>query len=797
MATMSSNDNKIIEYALSSPEYIDQFIPIIKSELLSNGKLDGLIDKLETISVEKESELQNIAFNSIDDIEQCVSVIHEIDDTCDYLGKKVFSINKSLNRSGKLLLEEKKKVLNIKQTKQRIEDTNNKINSCLEVLDLINKILGLIKAEDFFRALFFLKSLSSNRDFETFKFVDKFYDSIPLFKVLIVDETFNQLNRWLNLSIEKNLIEFGELIFENFNNINNDWFNKQSENLNLINYKVNTPVEVSFRASEYMYFDPLKRLNIELQSFYHSILVFNELNQMADLKEYFSNDMLRRVDHLFIPIKDSINKLNVFSSNESLKINLFSICSFSIIDKIINEKTNFQIRSVDEVNNTFNSIQKNFLPVLTNHIEYYEFEDLSDLIELNEILGIYYQILTYYNFNSEPVYKLLLKVFNKFVWMLMENFRKQYSSISLLDNSQSLIIDNIRDYNTVSKDMFCKLDCAMNFPLNIPFSSIYLDTCQMLRQFITDIYTFVSKFYTFDINLIILKIEKSIDELLSNIILKDLDDKIKSTYKEVVSQNLINLDFYLKSIPEIENYLNTSEDLNIMRTRNFSNSIKLSSISDFQKTRRLAIESMFTLIDSKIHSLFDMVDFEWDTEDLNSSPNTSMIDLMEFLQGSFKLNFSHLPESVKSLLLLKIFDKISKFLNDSILESAYLTGSSIQNFSMDVSYIQDSIVKFFDSNIEVNETSLESLKNLFLKSQQIVNLLNQGNLDNYKVDEIRHRQFNKIDKNEAVILIKKIRREEDDIVDISDTASVMDFSQDETKSIFGLKRAGTFKFSRS
>lgn len=794
---MSNNDNKLIEYALGSSEYLDQFIPIIKSELINNGKLDDLIDKLESVSMEKESELQNIAFESIDDIVNCVSVINKIDDTCDYIGKKVSSINKSLNKSGKLLLEEKKKVLYLKQTKQRIEDTNSKINSCLEVLDLVNKISGMIKTEDFYRALILLKSLSQNRHTDTYTFVDKFYNSIPAFKVLIIDETFNQLNKWLNLSIEKNLTEFGELIFDNFANINNDWFHKQNKNLNLIGYKVNTPVEISFRSSELMFFDPLKALNVELQPFYHSILVFSELNQLNDLKEYFANDMVRRVDHLFIPIKDSISKLKVFSSNESLKINLFSICSFSIIDKIINEKTNFQIRTIDEINNTFNSIQKNLLPILTNHIEYYEFDDLDDFVGLNDILGTYYQILTYYNFNAEPIYKLLLKLFNKFVKKLVGHFRKHYSLLSLQDNAQSLVVEDVRAYNDICKDVFCKLQYDQKFPISLPFSAIYLDTCQLLRQFISDIYSFVSRYYTNDINLIISKIGKSIDEVLSNIVLKDLDDKIKSTYKEVVSQNLINLDFYLKSIPEIETYLNTSNDLLIMRTRIFSHLIRLSSIGDFQKTRRLAIESMFTLIDSKIHSLFDMVDFEWDADEVKSTPNTSLIDLIEFLQGSFRLNFSHLPESVKSLLLLKILDKISKFFNDSILESRYVTEASIQNFSNDLTYIKDSIISFFDGDADVAETSLESLRNLFLKSEQIVNLFNEGNLDNYRVDEIRHRQFNKIEKEEAVTLIKKLRNETDEVIDISDMVSMTDTLQDDSKSIFGLKRSGTFKFSRS
>lgn len=325
----------------------------------------------------------------------------------------------------------------------------------------------------------------------------------------------------------------------------------------------------------------------------------------------------------------------------------------------------------------------------------------------------------------------------------------------------------------------------------------------MLKDFIDEIYTFISKYYDSENNMIISTISRSIDEILIDIILKDLDDKIHSTYKEVVSQNLINLDFYSSSIYEIEKYLNYSNNENIMRSRNFSNLIKLNSIEEFKKTRRLAIESMFNMIDVKVHSLFDMVDFNWDSDELRSDPNTSLIDLIEFLQDSFKLNFSHLPESIKSLLLLKILDKIAKFLNDSVFESDVLTESSIKNFQLDINYVESSIVKFYDSNLNADDPTLEPLKNMFTKLKQIIELLNEGNLDSYKQDEIRLRKYNKVDPEEAVSLMNKLPTPEveDDGTLISpvdnDVVSSMDPSQDDMRSIFGLKRTATFQFKKS
>lgn len=792
------NDDKLIEYALGSQEYIDQFIPIIKTELLNNDSLDKLIDKLQLLNDDKELELQDISFNSIDNITKSIEIINNIVKSSDQINNQLVITSKNISKSGKNLLEERKKILNINQIKDRINDINIKIDLCLDVLNTTNKILELVKSKDFYRSLILLKSLNNNNnlnELKNFEFINKFYNAIPSFKLLIIDETFNQLNRWLNLNIEKNFTEFGELLFENFQLINDSWFEIQINNKSLLNYKVNSSVEKSFRIDELRTFNPLDKLNINLQPLLHSILVFKELNQLKILKDYLSNDIIRRIDHLFIPIKDSITKLNVFPSNESLKLNIYSIISFTIIDKLINEKINYQLRSIDEINETFNLILKKFSPILNNHIEFYSFE-IDELIEINEIIGIYYQILLSNNFlNCQIIYEKLMIIFDKYLNKLVEKFKKDYIKISMNDNLQPIIISTEDEFNQLEKDTFYLGDISnnnniKNFPLTIPISSSYLKTNKLLNQFINDIYEFISKYYIHDNNLIINKISKSIDYILTKIILIDLDDKIKSTYKEVVSQNLINLDYYLISIEKIENYLNLSEDnLNILRFRNFTNLIKFQSINEFKRSRKSAIESMFNMIDLKIFSLFDMVEFNWNSNEFNNQPNTNLIDLIGFLLDSFKLNFSHLPISIKSLLLLKIFDKISKFFNDSINESYKITDNSIKNFKIDVEYVQNSINLFFENENNVN---IEPLKNLFNKLNQITDLLIDGNLEYYKNDEIRIRKFNKIEPEEAIYLLNKLKDDENNNEIEQQEESIDGNDDDDTISIFGLKRSTTF-----
>lgn len=89
----------------------------------------------------------------------------------------------------------------------------------------------------------------------------------------------------------------------------------------------------------------------------------------------------------------------------------------------------------------------------------------------------------------------------------------------------------------------------------------------------------------------------------------------------------------------------------MVRTRTLSNLIQLHAEVQFKEIRRRAEAGMFSMVDGKVEMLFEMVDFDWNSSSKNDEPSIGIKDMGLYLENMFKLDFSHLPYSMRTLLL--------------------------------------------------------------------------------------------------------------------------------------------------
>ncbi|KAG7880563.1 hypothetical protein KL937_002125 [Ogataea polymorpha] len=804
------NDNdSLIQYALTSDDYLDQFVPIIKAELANKESLEDLISRLDSAYKEEEDTLEGASFTSVDKLTSSIENISEVSKTSGQIGQEIASINGQLRKTGLDYLDKKKTALKYKRLHNKISETTLTINLCLDMLDKTNKVFELFHNKSYYKALINLNLLMKSRseDIEMFEFTQKIHNSLPTIKQLIIDETFNQLIRWFNVSFEKNLTSIGEQMFEHFEKLNQAWAEQQQQDESLLPFKVNTPLERAFRDDELKSFNPLSndKVQIDLGPVYHSIMVFELIDEFDRLKDDFSNELLRKRDRLIYPIREALatQKLDMFSNNESLKIVIYSLAAFFVTDRMIAAKTEYQLRNKKQTDDLFSSVITKFVPVLKRHIEKLH-DDSQNLKDLNEIIGIFVQILENYEFNVEALYEVLIMLFQEYINTLTKDFELDYQNLSLEENPQPITIENKTQLNNVQANCFHKFkDTITEFPVVLPFSIIYVATCLKMRAFIHDVYDFVGKYYVHQNTEILKLIGKSVDHVLINIVLKDLKTKIDSSYKEEVSQNLINLEFFSRSVIEIENYLNYSNDPTIARCRSSSLLTRLRSQKEFQAIQSKAEEGMFDMVDSKIDMLFDMVDFDWESKEVNEEPSIGIKDMGLFLENIFMLDFSHLPYTIKSLLLIRTFDKIVNFFKQSIYQTDFITNESIMNFETDIKYIESIIPGLKQQNTSTrhltadSDTSNSTFQTIFAGLTQIIDLLKDGNLEAYKDETTRMRKFNTILPEEAIELIQKLENyqvlkremsepEQQEHIDPNSGSN-----GDSARSMFGFKRSNT------
>ncbi|VEU24329.1 DEKNAAC105489 [Brettanomyces naardenensis] len=813
-SSSSTKPESLIQYSLTSEDYIDQFIPFIRSELQNKNSLDDLIANLEKTSQEKQDVLEGLSFDSVDDLTSSVDKIKSIVQTSAELSKELSAINEQLNKTGTAFAEEKKKALHYKKLYNKINETFLTINSCLDMLERTNKILELIQSKQFYKALINLQSLARMdfEEIEQFEFSVRIYNSIPTFKQMIIEETFNQLIKWMNVSLEKNFPIIGEIMFDNYKSLNDAWLRKQASDEELLKFKVNSPIERTLREEKFKYFDPLEndQIQIDMGPLYHSILVFESVNELDKLKEDFANEILRRRDRLIYPIREAMtnNNFDMLSNNESLKILMYSMSAFFIADRYISEKTQFKVRTRKQTDDLFDSIISKFVPLLEKYIMR-STDTVKKATELVDIIGCFVQIAENWRFDSRKLYDLMVSLFKLYIKLSAEEFRKEYMSLSVDDDSQPITVDNLQQLKNVRDNCFYKFeDKDMTFPKVLPYSVIYPGSCLRLRSFIHGLYSFLEKYYDKRLDTLSQMISVAVDQVLINIILKDLDNKVHSSYKEEVSQNLINLEFFSNSVYEIEKYLNFSSEPLILKSRTASTMIKLKAENAFKSTRRRAENGMFEMVDSKVDMLFDMVDFDWSARDVNDEPSISIKDMGLYLENMFKLDFSHLPYSIKSLLLIRSFDKITTHMKRSIAEADSITGEGVQNFEIDLNYMESLIpsLKIGTGKAGVLSSDADkankTLQTMFVSLKQIVSLLKDGDLENYKDETIRQTKYSSIKPEEAQQFVNKLEEYRSRALEGSGQFSrssiggspspAPDTDDERTRSLFpGLKRQAT------
>ncbi|KAH3668822.1 hypothetical protein OGAPHI_002577 [Ogataea philodendri] len=801
--------DSLIQYALTSDDYLDQFVPIIKAELANKNSLEDLIVKLDSAYKEREQTLEGVSFESIDKLTSSIESISDVAQSSGAISQEVSMVNSQLRKTGLEYLDKKMSALNYKRLHNKISETILTINLCLDMLDKTNKVFELYHHKNYYKALINLDLLMKSRseDIEMFEFTQKIHKSLPAIKELIIDETFNQLVRWFNVSFEKNLTLIGEQLFEHFEVLNHAWNEQQAEDPNLLSFKVNTPLEKAFRNDELKSFNPLSndKVHVDLGPVYHSVMVFELIDEFEKLKDDFSNELLRKRDRLIYPIREALatQKLDMFSNNESLKIVIYSLAALLVADRFIGAKQEYKLRSKKQTDDLYSSIMSKFVPILKAHINKYV-GDFQHLKELNDILGVFVQILENYDFNVDSLYQVLVTLLQQYINTLTKEFELNYESLSEEENPQPITIENQTQLDNVQLNCFHKFkEAPKEFPVVLPFSIIYAATCLKLRSFIHDIYEFLGKYYIHKNSEILKLIGESIDSVLIKVVLKDLKTKINSSYKEEVSQNLINMEFFSRSVKEIENYLNYSTDPIIARFRSSSLLIRLQSQKEFQNTQTKAEEGMFDMVDSKIDMLFDMIDFDWESKEINEEPSIGIKDMGLFLENIFMLDFSHLPYSIKSLLLIRTFDKIVNFFKQAVYQTDFITNESISNFELDIKYIESIIPDLKLQNGNANQLSADpdnassTFQTIFVGLKQIIDLLKDGNLETYKDETTRMRKFDTILPEQAIDLIQKLedfqmlKREMDESSQYGQASDSEDANGEPSRNMFGFKRTKT------
>ncbi|CCH42574.1 Exocyst complex component [Wickerhamomyces ciferrii] len=741
---------------LNSNNYLDQLVPIIKSNIKSNT-IPELLETLNNEGLKKDDELTNNINSNEVNIRTTTTEIASISKNASTINEQVLDINDHLSKTSSLTIQKKFQMLALKKNINKINESIILINKILQILELTDRTHELIKNDKFFNALKNLNDLDAlNKDFDKdFQFLQNINDSIPIMKNLVRDESISLVKRNLN-TLDTKYDKISLAYYDKFTQILLKWDQFRQKNRDFDKYKLNSSVEISLRDDYLNKDDHLPQVYkfIDFGFIYDSFLIFKSLDQLPFLKNEFNKELNLRRDKILHPFLTNDLHNEQFKkyiiSNDNLKNFLSKLIGFLIFHDLMSTKLPNIINQ--KTTDIWENLSAKIYPFLKELVANGLIET-QKILDFKSIIGNFYLILEHFNLSGDHFYNLLIMTFKKFSQISTHNFKIDFQKLTEEDDSMPMAIYDIGLYRKISNISWyedSRSENEIKFPQVLPFSTIYPMTCAQVRAYITHQTGFLKDYYKYDVESLNKLVIENVDNLLISVINSYFKEKLKLITREELSQNLINLEYFLIM----------SKEVNKLLSRTFHTDVNLKAINAISDTRKITERELFVMVDGKVEDLMDFIDWDWQTTELNKEPNYFMKDVGDFLKNMFTSTFSNLPLSVKTLLLYRVFDLLAIRFLENLNDQSKISKQSVQNFDIDIEYIETVSRELNPSrDAAINGTSRESLQSMFLQLRQCINLLKVGHLEEYKDQTTRMRKYDQIKPDDAVQLIKKVSNE--------------------------------------
>ncbi|GAV54646.1 hypothetical protein ZYGR_0AN01140 [Zygosaccharomyces rouxii] len=815
------------------PSAFDKWVPYLRRGVereqlgvITEELYNSVDDHFEGLEVEllQDSQVNDKLRNSIGQISRVHNLIENS------LVRDISNIQDQLNYSTNEVIMRKEIYVNDKKTSMKILEANILITKVLQILELSNKCQELIIERDFFKALQNLDSLEKIylQEFKNynFQFLKEVYNSIPYLKSSIKNECINSIRNHFNSNIGKNITDVGEIYFNVYDEeLFPTWLEKK-DHMKLANFKFNSPVEISLRDE-----DLLEKLDLEnffnLDEFHDSILIFRSLNELDYLISEFRREYEFRKAKLIDPLiwrksqKGSGNAFRDFTNDVFaqsltmgfLKQYFLKILGFLLYDINLNRSTDFILVDNDynATNEFWDALMLRLEPYLKHFVSKMQTEE--ELGEFKNFMCMYVCILENQNLNIEPLYRLLIIVFEKVCIINTTAFGAEFDILLHDDDFMPLAISDRALYEKMLKICWMKDDelaktradaAEQNgqFTITLPFSPLYPMTCTLLKKTYNKLIHFIGTYYRHELHTLNNILVKTMENIFSKKINEKIRAKLDSTSREEIAQILINLDYFVIAAKEFSNMMTKDNIL-----QNPSIEIKLASINNYVESRKYAEDQLIDLIDSKVTDILETVDLDWRAMEVRQEPDISIVDVAQFLEMMFSSTLVNLPYSVQTLLIFREFDSLTRQFLDILLHEtpSKITQESVLNFEVDMRYLEGIISRIFpqralesNGNNELQSPSMvtsptvngfrrssnaignnvKSLEATFTELKQCIELMKIENMGEYNDPEIRLRKYPRIKPEDASLLISKVEIPMNDVQSSFDDVDLNNSSQD-------------------
>lgn len=620
------------------------------------------------------------------------------------------------------------------------------VTACLQVLDITNKVYELIRNGQRFAALKSLDDLQNVhlKEVQEFGFAQIINRNVPALTKVVKTDSLSDLDEWI-AGLKELSLKVGNAAFEHVETLRDAWQQTQHKHSELGKYKFNSPVELSYRETDFDYLKN-RKVSEDLSSVYECSLVHASLGLSIDFHDHFETQLKIKQDEL-IPSKiqiDTTDESTISASLADLKGILESTAGFTVIDKTVSRQIR-GLRPSDSVDEFWLENSQKLVSKLTDVIK--SISDGEILFKVREDLILFIHVLEIFDCDVSGLNGLAITLFKRYMEISKAEFVESFANNLDEDDYMPMVCNTQEEYNEIAQRVWFKQPLVegkrATFPRMLYFSQIYLLFCAAMQELVYKLENFMSDLDV-DYGVIEDLIRDFTDGILIKNVCKAFEERLSSTTREQIVQILLNLEHFEYASLQVEKTLQSH------RISGRTLQVRLKATDSFRAARKLAEARIFELVNAVVDDFLEIADYDWLITTQNTEPSSYLVELINFLKTMVNSTLVNLPSSIKSFLYLDAFDHLAASLLRFLVDASNdLTPIAVANFDLDVKFLEGFVEELAKDSNEM------SLTTTFTELRQSMDLLRAEDISEYKNTMVRMKKYDRVKPENAQALFQK------------------------------------------
>lgn len=645
-------------------ENLEQLGPIIKS-LDEARQQDAFLRHLRNFVREKDSEIEAVCDANHSEFVAAVDKLLKVRSGTVTLKHRIGELNEDVQAGGSSLGHKKKQLLETQRTSANVGDAIEALQTCLRVLDMANRVDGLIQEKKYFAALRSLKELEAVylRAVLHHEFAKHMMDGVPQMRNQIKAAVTREMKEWL-FEVREKSRTVGQLALEAMENRQKRWRVKAQRDPLLRLAKVNSAIELVVNERTEHNFVDNDKVSIDFRPLYQCIHIYDALDLREELQASYHEDRRAQANLL-------LNQgLSFDASSSAVPALLEEMVGFFLVEHHVVQTTPLGFRAETEVDDLWDTMCTRVVDIVSLALR--DCKDTKVYVAAKASIQTFIQTLEGYSFPVAKLNALLLTLFERYAQLLRDRFSRDFQQAMRETQHQPMVVANTDELNKVLSVCWLKpgddaILRSSGFPLSLPFSQTYPLCCMDIRNLVDQYYVFSDGFsFTQNHREIDEILKKTLDTLLiqqvSTGIRKSLDNTAAINLSQI-AQIVVNAEHFNLACVELENLLAA-----LRAPHGRGGKLQLDASKHFVATLRIAEDKINQAFAAKLDQFLGLAEY-----DLSPSTRTQgaamghsawLQDTVDWLRTMMESVLVLLPDTVKRQVYLAAYVHLATSLLD-------------------------------------------------------------------------------------------------------------------------------------